>query len=174
MANIRVEPGDINLAALEAKLKNPQPLYKAWANKVEQVAVLAFRAKRAPYGGAPWAELTPEYRKRKVGYAASVKRQQKADPTVRNRRGNPKRGGSVLLVWTQQLYDTLYARVENDGVVAGAGYKVGTYDLGAIHQFGAPRAAIPARPYMPLTPEGEPMPQLIEDLRELAIDYFAD
>lgn len=137
--------------------RNLQPMYKAWANKLEAETVKAFKAERTPYTNEPWAELSPQYKRYKERGKHRFK---------------PKRGGKKKLQWTGSLYDSIYASVGADGVTVGSNLRVGTYSLGAIHNFGAPRRSIPARPFLPMDAEGQPLPGLIEDLQEIALDVL--
>lgn len=56
----------------------------------------------------------------------------------------------------------------NRSVTIGSDRRVGKYSLAAIHQLGAPRAHIPARPFFPFNADGQPTPMARERI-EMAI-----
>lgn len=134
-----------------AKLDDPsalRTLYKLWANKGEAVAVRAFRSETAPYGGA-WEDLAPA--------------------TLRNSRNRNRRG---KLRDTGALFDSTVGQVTDDGATVGSNLAVGSYSLLAIHNFGAPRRSIPARPVLPMNDQGEPLPEFIDEIEEITLDWF--
>lgn len=150
---------EINLGAdLKNRLQpgNLLPIYRAWANHIEAESVRAFKSESAPYGGGSWQALNADYEKRKK---ASKKPKAKA-------------GGRRKLQFAGSLYDSFYASASTEGVVAGSNLRVGSYSLGAIHQFGAPRRNIPARPILPIDSQGEPLQELTDELVEIAADYL--
>jgi phage virion morphogenesis protein len=60
-----------------------------------------------------------------------------------------KKGGiAKILQFTGDLRSGIAYQVERRSVFIGTNIKVGSYSLGAIHQFGAPRRNIPARPFL--------------------------
>jgi len=159
--------GDRILAGTIAKIRKPQPLYKAWANYLEAEAVRAFKNQRAPgAAGKPWAELSDRYRRYKEGYSSRKKRK------GTNARGAPKAGGKLKLQWSGALFNSLYARATNNAAEVGTAQKVGRYDLGAIHNFGAPRANVPARPFLPVDADGNLYPGVRDELNQLLADYL--
>lgn len=163
MANIEIKADP----SWKIPIKTFGPLYKAFANRVEGIIVESFQAETAPYGGS-WPALSPEYQAYKTSYGNRRRRR-----GSRNRRGRPKAGGGLKLRWTGSLYDSMYARVDGNGVIAGSNLKVGAYSLAGIHNFGAPRRSIPPRQFFPVDGgTGEPMPELVDELRELTIDYL--
>jgi phage gpG-like protein len=131
-------------------LKNPSPLLRQWAAYLDSIAITAFKSETSP-SGQKWAALSPAYQKRRKS----------------------KFGRKKLKV-TGALFDTLAAQVEPTGVRIQSNLRVGSYSLGAIHQFGAPRRKIPARPFLPLDTEGELLPETREKLVDLARTYFFD
>ncbi|MBW4652629.1 MAG: phage virion morphogenesis protein [Kaiparowitsia implicata GSE-PSE-MK54-09C] len=181
MANLQANLDDLTpddvLRAAVRNLSNRGPLYKAWANRVEAVIVTAFKNQAEPYTNTPWPDLTPTYDAYKKGRRRDIarrKRQAKKTGTpYRDPRGAPKAGGTLTLQYTGALFDSTFARVEGNGVVAGSNLRVGDYSLGAIHQFGAPRAGIRPRRWLPVTDTGEPMPQLVADLVQLTETYLS-
>jgi phage gpG-like protein len=176
MVNIRIALENTTpLDRTIQRLRSPDPIFKAWANHIEGLAVQAFKNEAAPYG-ADWQPLSPQYLAHKQGYARRVgakkRKAKRRGEEFRDRRGSPKKGGALKLRWTGALYDSIYARVDGDVVIAGSNLAVGSYSLGAIHQFGAPARNIPARPFLPVDAEGEPLPQLVDELTQMAIDYL--
>jgi len=80
--------------------------------------------------GNPWAELDPEY---EFGDDAD---------------GNPRRKAGKILTQDGFLRNSCHADAEEDSVLFGSNMV-----YAATHQFG--RGAIPARPFFPVTPEGD-------------------
>lgn len=167
------------------RLRNPVPLYKAWANYLERLVVQAYKTETAPFG-AGWPALKP----------ATLKRKRR----------------STILRESGALYDSTVAQVLPDGVQVGSNMAVGEYSLLAIHQYGATinRKAsernvnfrvntrtgrsrfasasranfqqrvsvgsysinIPARRVLPTDSQGEALPQVAEELIALTDDYL--
>lgn len=149
MSNLEIKI-TTNLAPLEtvlSRLENSSTLYKIWANHLEGLAVQAFKAETAPYGGK-WAAL------------------QESTKQAKKKRKNQ------ILRETGALYSSVAARATSDGAVVGTNQTVGSYALGAIHQFGAPRRNIPARPFLPMDAQGNALPQLQAELQELTEEFF--
>lgn len=150
MANLQV---DVSQAAIEAaikirlaRLQRPRPLYAAWAQYLEELAVQSFRTETPPFGGA-WAPLAP----------ATLAR-------------TPRRRG--ILRVTGKLFDSTVGQVLPDGAAVGSNLAVGPYSLLAIQIFGAPRRNIPARMALPMEPDGEPMPEIIPELTAMTLDFL--
>jgi phage virion morphogenesis protein len=137
---------------LESRLVNVAPLFKAWANHLEGRTVQAFKSEAAPDGSA-WAALKPATVKRKA---------ERKSPPSRNK----------ILRDTGRLYDTVAATILPDGVKIGTNQQVGSYSLGAIHQFGAPQRRIPARPFLPMDANEQVLPGDEAELRSLAADWL--
>ncbi len=154
------------IAATVKRLENPAPLYKAWANYLEEVAVRAFKEQKAPYG-LPWEDLSPAYERRKLA-AGQTRKGKKGKAKSR-----PVGQGMLKLRWTGQLYDSIYAEAERDGAVVGSNLAVGSFSLAAIHQFGAPRRNIPARQFIPIDEVGEVTRPAAVELRRLGEDFLS-
>lgn len=105
----------------------------------------AYKNETAPFGSG-WPEL------------------KKAAQRVPNRRG--------ILRVSNQLYISTVAQVLPDGAQIGSNLVVGEYSLLAIHQYGAPRAKIPARRVLPVNAQGDLLPQVEEELFALTEDYI--
>ena len=129
------------------RLQNPAPLYKAWGNYLEELTTRAYKTETAPFGSG-WPALKPE----------TIKR-------------TPNRRGGILRV-TNQLYTSTVAQVLPDGAQIGSNLVVGEYSLLAIHQYGAPRAKIPARRVLPVNAQGDLLPQVEDECFALAEDYI--
>src|SRR5690606_3652990 len=122
---------------------------EAFARVLRTRIQVGFRMSRDPWGGA-WAPLNP----------------------VLTRKGQP-------LLNTRRLYSSVQVKRDGQGIKVGTGLRVpsGDHNLGAVHQFGAtitpkngkflrwaPAGAkgfvfaeevtIPARPFMPIRPNG--------------------
>jgi phage virion morphogenesis protein len=142
MANITLK----DLQKLERRLQSPR-LFKAWGQYLERRIVKSFRSETSP-AGQKWAPLKPATRKRK------------GSKTRRPQSRYPKK----ILRDMGDLYQSINSQINPDGVTTGTNRQVGSYSLGAIHQYGAPRAGIPARPFLPIDPQGQ---LLREDREEL-------
>ncbi len=79
-----------------------------------------------------------------------------------------------ILQQSGQLFDTIAAEATNDTAIVKTNRPVGSYELGSIHQFGAPRRSrnIPARPFFPITDDGDLLPDAVEEIQSLAANYF--
>jgi phage gpG-like protein len=156
MANLRIEASQNDIinqlrAAGLAKLDNPaelRGLFAAWAEKGTQVVDRAFETETGP-GGQPWADLQPA--------------------TLRYSRNRNRRG---ILRDSNTLFKTTIGVPTNDGAEIGSNQEVNGFSLLAIHQFGAPRAGIPARRVLPMDDQGEPLAEFIDEIEELTLDWF--
>lgn len=157
---------------LEFKIANIGVMYKTWANHLEKRAVLAFKNQTAP-DGTPWQALSPAYAAYKNNYGKRVdrlrRRAKKSGEEFSDRRGKPK---NKILQWTGSLYQSVAASSDAFGARVGSNLAVGSYSLAAIHQFGAPRKNIPARPFLPMDAQGELLSEDQEELQRLAEQYF--
>ena len=61
---------------------------------------------------------------------------------------------------------------DDRSVVVGSDRKAGSYSLAAIHQLGAPRAKIPARPFFPFHPGVRALAAFEEKCRKILKDYL--
>ena len=118
---------------------NDPALFAAWGNYLERRTVRAFKQESSPDGQA-WTPLRPKTIERKL------------------RRKSPKSRNKILRD-TGALYDSIGTNLLPDGIEFGTNIKVGSYSLGAIHQYGAPRRNIPPRPFLPLDATGQLLPQ---------------
>ncbi|MDX2272822.1 MAG: phage virion morphogenesis protein [Cyanobacteriota bacterium] len=135
---------------IDNTLRSPQPLYKAWANHLESRVVNAFKQETSPAGQA-WPELKPATIRRKNRNSSSLNKK---------------------LRDTGTLYDSIAARALPDGGVVGTNQRVGSYSLGAIHQYGAPQRNIPSRPFLPVDLNGDLLSQNVEELIQLTQDWL--
>jgi len=184
MATIEIDISNAAIAdaisdTVLAKLQNPAPLYRIWATRIDAIVVGAFRSESVPYTGESWPELAPI-----------------------TQQLTPRRRGKLRV--TNGLFDSFSVSATGDGITAAFNQRVGDYNLGAIHQFGAvvpitPRsraffwhrfretknpgwkalgakrsdtAIIPPRRMLPLQPNGEPMPEMVEDFKDLTLRWL--
>lgn len=151
MATLTVSVSEFKLpSAFESKLANPRPLFQQWAVYLDSITVSAFKSESSP-SGIPWAALSPAYAKRKA-----------ADKKARY--------GLKKLKYTGVLFDSLAATIEPDGVRVGTNVRVGKYSLGALHQFSTKK--MPARPFLPLSSNGEILTETKQKLRALLSDWL--
>ena len=115
-----------DLRARLARVQNPEPAMRRMGQVLVNWARQAFRdeSKRP----ATWPGLSPKTlaQKKKKGYGSR--------PLI----------ASGLLSRSPRVVS-----VGRDEVVVGSDRAVGTYSLAAIHQLGAPKRKIPARPFFP-------------------------
>jgi phage virion morphogenesis protein len=139
----------LDLKTKITKLTNNPRLYQLMGEYVEMVTVRAFKTETSP-AGQPWTPLKP----------ATIKRRQ------RKRKG----GANIkILRDTRALYDSLNLKISSKGAEYGTSLRVG-----AIHQYGAPRANIPPRPFLPLDANGRVLPQHQRKLEEIALNFIVN
>lgn len=136
-----------------SNLERPtRPLMKAVAQFLEGEARTAIKTQTSP-DGSKFAALNPKYAARKA----------KDKRTRRN----------GILQQSGQLFDGIAAEATDTTAILKTNRPVsGGYDLGSIHQLGAPRRNIPARPFFPITDQGDLLPYAEEEIRGLISDYF--
>ena len=123
-----------DLKARLARVQNPEPTMRRMGQVLVNFARMAFRdAAKRP---APWPSLSPQTleKKKKNGYGSK--------PLIAS--GTLARSPRVV-------------SVNRTSVVVGSDRTAGSYSLAAIHQLGAPRRGIPARPFFPFR-NGQTMP----------------
>jgi phage virion morphogenesis protein len=144
---------DAQLRSVFTNFERPtRPLMTAIANFLADEARNAIKTQTSP-DGSKFAALNPKYAARKA----------KDKKTKRN----------GILQQSGQLFDTIAAEATNDTAIVKTNRPVGSYDLGSIHQFGAPRRNIPARPFFPITDDGDLLPDAVEEIQSLAANYFS-
>jgi phage virion morphogenesis protein len=158
MANLEINLNDLAVQAgltdLETRLADLAPVYKAWAGYLEGIAVTAFKTETSPTGSA-WQALKPKTIQRKLN---------RKTPRSKNR----------ILQDEGALYNSIASRITSSGAIVGTNQttKDGKYSIGAIHQFGAPRRNIPARPFLPMTSTGSVLPQVTAELEQILVDHL--
>ncbi len=144
---------DEQLRSIFSNLERPTaPLMKAIASYLDAEARRAIKTQTSP-DGTKFAALSPKYAARK----AKDKR--------------TKRNG--ILQQSGQLLDSIAVESASDSATLKTNRPVGNYDLGSIHQFGAPRRNIPARPFFPTDDDGDLLPDAVEEINALVADYFS-
>ena len=144
---------DAQLRSVFTNFERPtRPLMTAIANFLADEARIAIKTQTSP-DGSKFAALNLKYAARKA----------KDKKTKRN----------GILQQSGQLFDTIAAEATNDTAIVKTNRPVGSYDLGSIHQFGAPRRNIPARPFFPITDQGDLLPDAVEEIQGLIADYFS-
>lgn len=150
MANLTFDATDVELDFL-ADL-DLTDLYKIWAQTIEAVTIRAFQRETSP-AGQRWEPLK----------AKTIAR--------RNARVSPPTRGKILLD-KGNLYDSIFASVQDGAVIAGSNIIVGDHNLLGIHQYGAPKANIVPRPALPMDEDGNLIPSVQQMLVEDAEDFF--
>ena len=144
---------DEQLRSVFSNFERPTaPLMRAIAQYLDGEARTAIKKETSP-DGSKFAALSPKYAARKA----------KDKKTRRN----------GILQQTGQLLDSIAVESTNDTAILKTNRPVGGYDLGSIHQQGAPRRNIPARPFFPITDSGDLLPDAVEEIQGLISDYFS-
>ena len=127
------------------RVEHPGPALRKMGFLMAQWAQDAFRnpAKRA----TEWADLKPATLKKKKGR------------------------GSTLVFHGVLKRSPRVVSCDDRSVVVGSDRRAGTYSLAAIHQLGAPRAKIPARPFFPFSGR-MPMSAFEQKCRKILEDYL--
>ena len=124
-----------DLKARLARVQNLEPALRRMGMALVNHARQAFTVpSKRP---APWPELSPRTlaKKKKKGY-----------------------GSKPLIASGMLARSPRVVSVNRNEVVVGSDRAAGTYSLAAIHQLGAPRRHIPARPFFPFL-NGQTMPE---------------
>lgn len=145
MANVRLD----GLQSLERRLHDPR-LFKSWGQYLERRIVTAFRTETSP-AGEKWADLKDATKKSKRS---------------KNRRPRSRFPNKILRDMGD-LYQSITSELLPNGVRTGTSRQVGSYSLGAIHQFGAPKRGIVARPFLPINQRGDLLDQDRDALTEI-------
>lgn len=154
-------------AAIEARLRNLSPVLRVAAAALDKLMDDSFARQQSP-DGTPWAKLSPVTVDRRImrtgsgsaiTYRGSRLRTTRGAPTARaNRYRAP--GGAQALIDTGRMRRSLHADVVGNTIRFGTNVVQGTtqfYGNPNNKMFGKARAPIPARPFMPVTPNGQPM-----------------
>jgi phage virion morphogenesis protein len=121
--DLKIDDAEIKAALkdLAAKLNDLTPFFNDGGETLLNSTRERFRSQTAP-DGAPWAALSPDYRRRK------------------------KRNADKVLTLWGHLRGTLGKRADKDSL------RIGTPLIyGAAHQFGRPEINLPARPFLGLS-----------------------
>lgn len=76
--------------------------------------------------------------------------------TLARRAKSGRKGTKPLIESATLMRSPRVVSATNASVTVGSDRRVGAYSLAAIHQLGAPRARIPARPFFPFFADGRP------------------
>lgn len=158
---------DRQLRSVFTNLERPTaPLMKAIASYLGGEARTAFETQTSPNGGK-FAALNPKYKARKTGlYDGNIKIRDGSKTT------RPLR--NQILQYSSTMKDSISVQTTENTVTLKSNRPVsGGYELGAIHQFGAPRRNIPARPFFPIDAQGDLLPDAVEEIQALIADYFS-
>jgi phage gpG-like protein len=141
-----------------------RPLMTAIALFIADEAKIAIETQTSP-DGSKFAALNPRYQARKTALfdgSAKIRKGSKVTRPARN----------TILQYSSTMKDSISADATNDTAIVKTNRPVGSYDLGAIHQFGAPRRNIPARSFFPITDQGDLLPDALEEVQGLVANYF--
>jgi phage gpG-like protein len=112
-----------------AKTVNMRPAMESGGMAIVSMSVRAFSS--PAMRPAPWAALKPL--------------------TLKSRKSAGFHGSSILRASGALSHSPRVISATANSVTVGSDRRVGSYSLAAIHQFGAPRRKIPARPFFPIT-----------------------
>lgn len=144
---------DEQLRSVFSNLERPtSSLMKAIAAYLSDEAKLAIKNQTSPDGKA-FAPLSPAYAIRK-------------SKDKRTRR-------TGILQQSGQMFDSIAADSTENTALLKTNRPVGSFDLGSIHNLGAPRRNIPARRFFPITDNGDLLPDAEEEIRGLISDFFS-
>lgn len=145
---------DRQLRSVFVNLERPtRGLMRAIASYLDSEARLAIKNETSP-DGTKFAALNPKYAERKA-------------KDKRTRR-------SGILQQSGQLLDSIAVESTDTTAILKTNRPVsGEYDLGSIHQRGAPRRNIPARPFFPINSQGELLPEAQAEIDSLIGSYFS-
>ncbi len=153
---MEIEVQEINrvkekIEELKEKGENLRPLYGEIGNYLYNVIDEAFENEKAPFG-SPWHPLK----------ASTLKRKK-----------NKK-----ILQESGKLIDSLYYRVENDGVIIGVNATKRGFPYPIVHQFGTNRAGkkrnitILPRPFFPIDKEYKLNEEVLKNILSLIDKYI--
>lgn len=131
-----IQTRDVLTPSLKAKLKqaaDPRPALEAMGLAVVSIAKRSFTT--PTLRAATWPALKPATIKAKVKAGRSEKPLQRTGTLAKSPR---------------------ITKLTSRNVTVGSDRKAGTHSLAAIHQLGAPKAGIPARPFFPFDKAGRP------------------
>lgn len=139
---------------LRMKLADPEP---ALLEVGESIAAMATEAFSNP-GLRPesWPPLKPETLARKA------KKKYGSEPLV----------ASGALARSPRVVRTISYSANEHSVVVGSDRRAGSYSLAGIHQLGAPKANIPARPFFPFSADGKATPAAIGRVKEILLRWM--
>ena len=138
------------LQGMIQKLSDPSDALMAVGKEVADSARDAFT--NPSVRPSAWAPLKPATLKRKE------KMKYGSEPLV---------ASGVLARSPRVIYT-----VNKDPVVVGSDRRAGAYSLAAIHQHGAPKANIPARPFFAFDESGKATPALIDRVKAILLKWL--
>ncbi len=132
------------------RLENPGPALRGAGMVVVSIAKDAFtNASIRPSG---WDPLKPE----------TISKKAKMDY-----------GSSPLIASGTLAHSPRFIEANKNYVTVGSDRRAGAWSLAGIHQLGAPRAHIPARPFFPFKPSGEATALAKSRVREVIVRWLA-
>lgn len=185
-----------DLGAAATRLLKMKPVWQAVGLAIEEHVKQRFMTSTAP-DGEPWAPLSENYAVQDVDdwgegtgeyRAAARKRRRRRRSTgpisvteamafaadgPRRRKRRARRAGRIL-IQTGRMMNGVFSKAADDGVTFGANaIYAGT------HQFGSAPNSIPARPFLPVLPDGStsfppgtPAGELFQEIEETLMDFL--
>lgn len=154
MLKIEVDDREVlaALARLQARVSDLSPAMRGIAQALESETEGNFQNQRGPGGG--WPALKPA--------------------TVRDRQRKGYGGTGPILQRSGALARSIESAYGADFAEVGTNQRTpkGAYSLGAIHQFGAPKRAIPPRPFLPIDAAGNLQESVQQTILEIIEGYL--
>lgn len=151
MMNVRVKTDTLtpHMKRMLRRIENKRPVLREMGTEVASMARKAFTDESLR--PSTWAPLAP----------STLKKKAKA-----NR-------GSKPLVWSGTMARSpRVTQVGSNFVLVGSDRAAGSKSLAAIHQLGAPKAGIPARPFFPFHASGEATPEVKRRLKAILLRWL--
>lgn len=151
---IKTDTFTADLKSKIRKLENPEEALRAAGEKVAAMAKQAFSD--PGLRPEPWAPLKP------ATLARKAKKKYGSEPLV----------ASGALARSPRVIRTESAGFSDKAVIVGSDRRAGSHSLAGIHQLGAPKANIPARPFFPFDASGRATPTAIARVKEILMRFF--
>ena len=142
------------LQDLIRKVSDPDPALREIGDDIAQNAIDAFT--NPSLRPEPWAPLKP----------STIARKKK------DKHGSEPLVAFGFLARSPRVVRTVSYSANSKGVVVGSDRKAGNYSLAAIHQLGAPKANIPARPFFPFDAAGNATPSAIARVKAILLRWL--
>jgi phage gpG-like protein len=162
-----------DLAEFAEKVADMQPAWQAAGEAIREHVEQRFQSSTAP-DGEPWAPLSPAYANAMKVTWGPITRGPDGRFRKRVAMRTPRRKDGKILIQDRTLANSIKFRADKDGVAFGH-----SVIYGDTHQFGDDDRNIPARPFLPVLPDGStdfssgtPAGELFEEIEETLMDWM--